>query len=414
MAELPRFSAPHPLGLPANRYSHPVRVLGKGAFGEVYLCFIRKEHPNGVQYEPVAVKIYQPIQPGNERMLEMLRREVECQGSLHHPHVISLREVGITGVADRIYLNLEFADSGTLKQLLAARGGRLTEGEARWYTQQLVYGMAYCHAQGVFNRDIKPDNLLLHRGGLTWPLLKVSDFGLCKSTGHSAPHSLVGSLHYMAPEVIIRVVSSSGNGDNEKYDGRKVDVFSCGIVLYQMIFGALPFNRAPDGRPLEYKYREDRETFLDNMRLDRWTQLIPRSVLAPPPAPAGGGGGGQDEALQKQGGQQQPQQQQQLPPVHLNPALIDLLSGMLRYDAAQRMTLRDVMMHPWYCYGLPAEYHAMLLKAGTEARPAGEVRRSQTKEEIAEIFARLSRRLGSQNAAAAAAVCSDDDDAEAY
>eukprot|EP00198_Chlamydomonas_reinhardtii_P012506 XP_001701843.1 serine/threonine protein kinase 1 [Chlamydomonas reinhardtii] len=203
------------------------------------------------EYQWVAVKIFKPLVQCDLRSLEYLKREVVCQRRLQHQHVIGFREVGIASGDLRLYLALEYANGGNLKQWLAERGGRLAEPVARWFTQQLVYGLAYCHAHGVYNRDIKPENLLLDTGGggLEQPLLKVADFGLAKSSNDSAPNSCVGSPNFMAPEVFT----------SKQYDGRKADVFSCGVVLYQLVFGALPFHRTLDGKPLDFKH---------NMRYD--------------------------------------------------------------------------------------------------------------------------------------------------
>ena len=115
--------------------------------------------------------------------------QATARGSSAAPLCASLRlQAGITnntnepglkyvpGKAQHMYLALEYADSGSLQQCLdAAAGGRLSEDWACWFFQQLVYGLAHCHAHGVYNRDIKPENLLLHTHGgrLRLPLLKV-------------------------------------------------------------------------------------------------------------------------------------------------------------------------------------------------------------------------------------------------
>ena len=116
---------------------------------------------------------------------QMLRERAGAGGRTHgcmcHSHVlghasawlVAALQVGTT-TSDCPYLALEYADSGNLGQWLKAAGGRLGEDSARWFFQQLVYGLAHCHHHGVFNRDIKPENLLLHAGiNPQRPLLKV-------------------------------------------------------------------------------------------------------------------------------------------------------------------------------------------------------------------------------------------------
>ncbi|KAG2490887.1 hypothetical protein HYH03_010804 [Edaphochlamys debaryana] len=258
-----------------------------------------------------------------------LKREVTNQCRLLHTHVCRFFEVGLTAEQpasaetrldgrERLYLVFEFADSGTLQQHLARSGGRLDETWARWFMQQLVFGLAHSHARGVFNRDIKPENLLLD-GSSGAMLLKVSDFGLCKACSESLPNSRVGSPVYMAPEVLD--LQHGG-----RYDGRKADVFSCGATLFQMLFGVPPYNRHPaDKRTLDHRNHADFKQLIDNMRHERWLALLPSGVEPPGPELAG------------------------------------LLAGMLRFDPNQRMSLGDVKRHAWYQKGLSADALAVVL-----------------------------------------------------
>ncbi|KAG2499680.1 hypothetical protein HYH03_002615 [Edaphochlamys debaryana] len=403
------FTEPHPLGLPAHRYSHPVQLLGKGAFGQVWLCCLRTEigtlppglpsepsgqmsvdaDPNGDQragdgasvnghgangagqpvydYQWVAVKLYKPLVMCDLRSLEYLKREVVNQRKLEHQHVIGFREVGLTAELPpapgrdgrmRLYLTLEYANGGTLKQWLASRAGRLPEDEARWFLQQLVYGLCYVHAQGIWNRDIKPDNLLLV-SGQPLPLLKVSDFGLCKSSTDSVCDSRVGSPNYMAPEVIERPVSG--------YDGRKADVFSCGVVLYEMVFGALPFSRTLDGRPLNFQ-RNPRD-ILANMRAELWPQLLP---VHRPPQDAAGASNGVGPAGAPVGALGAGGHPPGAVPLGASAGLMELLGGMLKYDPDHRWDLDQVKRHPWYRTGLTDEVYRLLLATDPPPQvPAG-------------------------------------------
>ncbi|PNH10180.1 Serine/threonine-protein kinase SAPK9 [Tetrabaena socialis] len=136
----------------------------------------------------------------SEANAKALKREVLSQQRLQHPHVIGFKDVGIT-TSSGLYLCLEYANGGTLRDMLLRQpGGRLPEDTARWFTQQLVYGLAYCHSQGVCNRDIKPANLLLHSDSESPLMLKIADFGLCKRREDSIPKSYVGTPNYMAEQ----------------------------------------------------------------------------------------------------------------------------------------------------------------------------------------------------------------------
>ncbi|KAF9618869.1 hypothetical protein IFM89_002737 [Coptis chinensis] len=118
------------------------------------------------------------------------------------------------------------------KQKIVKAKGRLSEDMSRRYFQQLISAVGYCHSHGVFHRDLKPENLLLDESGN----LKVSDFGLSAVTeqvrNDGLLHTLCGTPAYVAPEILAK----------RGYDGPKVDIWSCGIILYVLNAGYLPFN----------------------------------------------------------------------------------------------------------------------------------------------------------------------------
>ncbi|KAH7431665.1 hypothetical protein KP509_08G059600 [Ceratopteris richardii] len=131
----------------------------------------------------------------------------------------------------KIYFVLEYASGGELFNKMNQEK-KLKEDEARKYFQQLMNALEYCHKRGVYHRDLKPENLLLDSRGN----LKISDFGLsalpqqCREDG--LLHTTCGTPNYVAPEVIV----------NKGYDGAQADIWSCGVILFVLLAGYLPFD----------------------------------------------------------------------------------------------------------------------------------------------------------------------------
>ncbi|XP_038722793.1 serine/threonine-protein kinase SRK2I isoform X2 [Tripterygium wilfordii] len=124
---------------------------------------------------------------------------------------------------------MEYASGGELFERIC-NAVRFSEDEARFFFQQLISGVSYCHAMQVCHRDLKLENTLLD--GSVAPRLKICDFGYSKSSLlHSQPKSTVGTPAYIAPEVLLR----------QEYDGKIADVWSCGVTLYVMLVGSYPF-----------------------------------------------------------------------------------------------------------------------------------------------------------------------------
>nr|XP_019707488.1 serine/threonine-protein kinase SAPK1 isoform X4 [Elaeis guineensis]XP_029121476.1 serine/threonine-protein kinase SAPK1 isoform X4 [Elaeis guineensis] len=131
---------------------------------------------------------------------------------------------------------MEYAAGGELFVRIC-NAGRFSEDEARFFFQQLISGVSYCHSMQICHRDLKLENTLLD--GSTAPRLKICDFGYSKSSVlHSQPKSTVGTPAYIAPEVLSR----------KEYDGKIADVWSCGVTLYVMLVGAYPFEDPDDPR----------------------------------------------------------------------------------------------------------------------------------------------------------------------
>uniref|UniRef100_A0A7N0ZYP2 non-specific serine/threonine protein kinase n=1 Tax=Kalanchoe fedtschenkoi TaxID=63787 RepID=A0A7N0ZYP2_KALFE len=131
---------------------------------------------------------------------------------------------------------MEYAAGGELFERICG-AGRFSEDEARFFFQQLISGVSYCHSMHVCHRDLKLENTLLD--GSNVPRLKICDFGYSKSAVlHSQPKSTVGTPAYIAPEVLSK----------KQYDGKRADVWSCGVTLYVMLVGAYPFEDPEDPR----------------------------------------------------------------------------------------------------------------------------------------------------------------------
>ncbi|KAD2393031.1 hypothetical protein E3N88_40008 [Mikania micrantha] len=163
---------------------------------------------------------------------ENVAREIINHRSLRHPHIIRFREVVLTPT--HLAIVMEYAAGGELFERIS-RVGRFSEDEARYFFQQLISGVHYCHFMQICHRDLKLENTLLD--GSPAPRLKICDFGYSKSSLlHSRPKSTVGTPAYIAPEVLSR----------KEYDGKTADAWSCGVTLYVMLVGAYPFEDQED------------------------------------------------------------------------------------------------------------------------------------------------------------------------
>ncbi|GFP81470.1 cbl-interacting serine/threonine-protein kinase 5 [Phtheirospermum japonicum] len=199
------------------------RVLGKGNFAKVY------HGRNLGTSECVAIKVIKKDESiKHQKMMEQIKREIAIMRRVRHPHIVELKEVMAT--RSRIFLVMEYVGGGALFSKVA-RGGRLKEGAARRYFQQLVSAVDFCHSRGVYHRDLKPENLLLDENGD----LKISDFGLSalyeNRSSDGLLHTQCGTPAYIAPEVL----------RTKGYDGARADIWSCGVVLYVLLAGYLPF-----------------------------------------------------------------------------------------------------------------------------------------------------------------------------
>ncbi|KAL0370301.1 UNVERIFIED_CONTAM: CBL-interacting serine/threonine-protein kinase [Sesamum angustifolium] len=190
------------------------RTIGEGTFAKV------KFARNSETGQPVAIKILDKDKVLKHKMAEQIKREIATLKLIKHPNVVQLYEVMASKT--KIFIVLEYVTGGELFDKIV-NNGRMREDEARKYFQQLINAVDYCHSRGVFHRDLKvfdvalkeqPENLLLDAAGN----LKISDFGLSALSQQ------------------VRVLNDRG------YDGATADLWSCGVVLFVLLAGYLPFD----------------------------------------------------------------------------------------------------------------------------------------------------------------------------
>ncbi|KAJ1402174.1 Serine/threonine-protein kinase, active site [Sesbania bispinosa] len=198
------------------------KLLGHGTFAKVYYA------RNVKTGEGVAIKVIDKEKILKGGLVAHIKREISILRRVRHPNIVQLFEVMATKT--KIYFVMEYVRGGELFNKVAK--GRLKEEVARKYFQQLISAVGFCHARGVYHRDLKPENLLLDENGN----LKVSDFGLSAVSDQIRQdglfHTFCGTPAYVAPEVLAR----------KGYDGAKVDLWSCGVVLFVLMAGYLPFH----------------------------------------------------------------------------------------------------------------------------------------------------------------------------
>ncbi|KAI6187771.1 Protein kinase domain-containing protein [Aphelenchoides besseyi] len=247
------------------------KTLGKGQTGLV------KSGTHCITGRKVAVKIVNK-EKLNESVLQKVEREIAIMKLIEHPYVLHLYDVYEN--KKYLYLLLEHVSGGELFDYLV-RKGRLMAKEARKFFRQIISALDFCHAHNICHRDLKPENLLLDERNN----IKVADFGMASlQVEGSMLETSCGSPHYACPEVI----------RGEKYDGRKADVWSCGVILYALLVGALPFDD-------------------DNLR--NLLEKVKKGVFHIP---------------------------------HFVPAdCQSLLRAMIEVDPQKRIALQDVFRHPW-------------------------------------------------------------------
>ncbi|HVF48194.1 MAG TPA: kelch repeat-containing protein [Pyrinomonadaceae bacterium] len=217
-----------------------LKLLGKGGMGEVYLARDRKLNRN------IALKLLPFYYTQNYDRVRRFQREAQAASALNHPNIITIYELG--SADDRQFIATEFIEGETLRERVSA--GPLPQTEAIGIAMQTASALGTAHQAGIVHRDIKPENIMLRPDGY----VKVLDFGLAKLAEHFEPQPqaagadeadissgvLMGTLRYMSPE------QASGS----VVDARS-DIFSLGVVLYEMIAGQPPFQNKNVAQLLE-------------------------------------------------------------------------------------------------------------------------------------------------------------------
>ncbi|KAF7371049.1 Kinase-like protein [Mycena sanguinolenta] len=253
------------------------RPLGKGKFGRVYMVRT-KSSPKYI----LALKTLFKSELVKNKVEKQTRREIEIQQNLRHTNI--LRLYGFFHDEKRIFLMLEFAAQGELYRQLSKQG-RFSERRSARYIDQMTEALIYLHSKHVIHRDIKPENLLLGINGE----LKIGDFGWSVHAPGLRRMTLCGTLDYLPPEMV------EGKEHNEKASLLSVDYWALGVLTYEFMIGAPPF--------------EDRKS------VNNTYARITKVDLKFPPT--------------------------------LSSDAKDLISKLLVYDPQQRLALTEVLRHPW-------------------------------------------------------------------
>ncbi|CAD2222279.1 Protein kinase domain/Protein tyrosine kinase/Kinase-like, putative [Angomonas deanei] len=193
------------------------KKIGSGNFATVYEC----KNSKGQRF---ALKDLAKKSISDEKMEQQLLREICILATVKHKNVLQL--VDMMQSTNHIYIVMELVTGGELFDLIV-KNKKLTEADARTYLGQLLDGLEAMQRHNIAHRDIKPENLLLDEKGM----LKISDFGLGNVQGGNVLQTICGTPNYVAPEVL----SERG------YNGFSADIWSCGVLLYVMVSGTMPF-----------------------------------------------------------------------------------------------------------------------------------------------------------------------------
>ena len=201
-----------------NRYEI-IELIGSGGMANVYRAKCHRLN------RMVAIKILKTDMAENEEIRRRFRDESQAVAQLSHPNIVSIYDVSTSG--DTEYIVMELIDGITLKQYMARRG-EMDWRESLHFIIQIMRALEHAHSRGIIHRDIKPQNIMVLRDGS----VKVADFGIAclQNNAQTMTQDALGSVHYISPE----------QARGEHIDARS-DIYSAGVVLYEMLTGRLPF-----------------------------------------------------------------------------------------------------------------------------------------------------------------------------
>jgi len=203
----------------ATRYE-VIEELGSGGMGKVYRVFDKKIE------EEVALKLIRPEISSDKKTIERFRNELKVSRKIAHRNVCKMYDLGEKEGAH--YITMEYVPGESLKSMIGMMG-QLSAGQVVFIAKQVCEGLAEAHRLGVVHRDLKPSNIIIDREGNT----HIMDFGIARSLrakGITGPGKIIGTPEYMSPEQV----------DGKEVDQRS-DIYSLGVILYEMTTGRLPF-----------------------------------------------------------------------------------------------------------------------------------------------------------------------------
>lgn len=310
-----------------------VRRLGEG--GQAYVVLAEDLRERTSVTDPpdlVAIKCYSRAFLAEERRQKRVKREIRNLRLLDHPHIIGFRDVLLSDT--HLCLVLNYASGGALFDVLCGKE-RLDEKLARWFFQQLILAVDYTHARGITNRDVKPENILLQPlpEGRP-PFVLLCDFGLSRFEESGLISRMEGTFGYVAPEQYLGQVR---NVEQAKCS----EVYSCGVCLFQMLFGLTRWPAGPSGEA----FKKPGQDFFKT--ISTWLNSEPKKIELPQTR-------------------------------RLSDGCVAFLNKLLQPNPKNRIAMKEIWNDPWFKEELPpnAENLNAELLARQEERNASNGRHS--------------------------------------
>jgi serine/threonine protein kinase len=265
--------------------------LGEGNTSKVYLARSLKDPKKQVALKLLREEFLQR----DADSIKSVEQEIQILQGLKHVNIVNILGYGSDGnvkkpsgreISNLVYILLEYVSGGLLFDLCQSIGG-MGEDDGRYFLTQMIEVLGYMQSKGVVHRDLKLENILVDND----VNLKVADFGFATYKKITKLNSYRGTMTYMAPEI----------KEGKTYDGKQIDMFSTGVILFIMVQGIFPFKEAK------------KDEFFYNLILT----------------------GKLDQYWQKVGGQ------------NLSPEFKDLILKMFSYDGSKRPTVEELKSHPW-------------------------------------------------------------------